>query len=102
MTPGASAAITTIINHGLLYPPFGIMQWGLNANSNNGFLINKPIQDNDLGRVTGFQLVRSSDGSVEGYLNGTLEQALTAGAALGADWIEIYAVDAMNPSYVAL
>ena len=59
---------------------------GLNANSNNGFLINKLIQDNDLGRATGFQLIGSSDGSVGGDLNGTLEQALTAGAALGADW----------------
>ena len=100
--PGASAAIATIINHGLLYPPFGIMQWGLNANSNNGFLINKFIQDNDLGRATGFQLTGASDGSVGGDLQGTLEEALTAGAALGADWIEIYAVDAMNPVYAPL
>jgi len=100
--PGASAAITTVINHGLTYPLFGIMQWGLNAKSNNGFLINKFIQDNDAGRATGFQLNGASDGSVGGDLNGTLQQALTAGSALGADWIEIYSADAMNPKYAAL
>ena len=100
--PGASAAITTVINHGLLYPTFGITQWGLNANSNNGFLINKFIQDNDLGRATGFQLTGASDGSVGGDLHGTLDQALGAGAALGADWIEVYAADAMNPKNAAV
>jgi len=100
--PGASAAITTVINHGLLYPPCGIMQWGLKATSTNGFLINRLIQDNDLGRATGFQLTGASDGSVGGDLQGTLEEALTAGQNLGADWIEIYAVDAMNPIYAPL
>ena len=100
--PGASAAITTVINHGLLYPLFGITQWGLKAKSNNGFLINKLIQDNDAGRATGFQLTGASDGSVGGDLGGTLQQALSAGAALGADWIEIYAADAMNPAYAPL
>ena len=100
--PGAAAAITTVINHGLLYPNFGIMQWGLNANSSNKYLINKFIQDNDAGRATGFQLTGASDGSIGGDLQGTLEEALAAGAALGADWIEVYAVDAMNPKYAAL
>jgi hypothetical protein len=100
--PGAAAAITTVINHGLLYPPFGIMQWGLKATSTNGFLINALIQNNDAGRATGFQLTGASDGSVGGDLQGTLLQALTAGQNLGADWIEIYAVDAMNPIYAPL
>ena len=100
--PGAAAAITTVINHGLTYPLFGIMQWGLNAQSTNGFLINQLIQDNDAGRATGFQLTGASDGSVGGDLKGTLEEALTAGADLGADWIEIYAADAMNPDYADL
>jgi len=100
--PGAAGAITTVINHGLLYPPFGIMQWGLKATSTNGFLINQLIQDNDTGRATGFQLTGSSDGSVGGDLQGTLQEALAAGNSLGADWIEIYAVDAMNPIYAPL
>ncbi len=100
--PGAAAAITTVINHGLLYPLFGITQWGLKAKSNNGFLINKLIQDNDAGRATGFQLTGASDGSVGGDLGGTLREALSAGAALGADWIEIYAADAMKPAYAPL
>jgi hypothetical protein len=100
--PQAAAAIMAIINHGLLYPNFGMMQWGLNATSNNGFFINKLIQDNSSDRSTGFQLTGASDGSVGGDLKGTLEQALDAGVGLGADWIEIYAVDAMNPAYVSL
>ena len=100
--PQAAAAIMAIINHGLLYPQFGIMQWGLNATSNNGFFINKLIQDNAADRATGFQITGASDGSVGGDLKGTLEQALDAGVNLGADWIEIYAADAMNPTYASL
>jgi|GEM_PF-6813682 len=100
--PQAAAAIMAIINHGLLYPQFGIMQWGLNATSNNGFFINKLIQDNASDRATGFQLTGASDGSVGGDLKGTLEQALDAGVGLGADWIEIYAADAMNSAYAPL
>jgi hypothetical protein len=65
-------------------------------------LINQLIQDNDTGRATGFQLTGSSDGSVGGDLQGTLQEALAAGNSLGADWIEIYAVDAMNPIYAPL
>jgi hypothetical protein len=78
------------------------MQWGLNATSNNGFFINKLIQDNASDRATGFQLTGASDGSVGGDLKGTLEQALDAGVGLGADWIEIYAADAMNSAYAPL
>jgi len=100
--PGATTAITNVINHGLTYPLFGVSQWGLKATSTNGFFLNKIIQDNDAGRATGFQLVGASDGSVGGDLQGTLEQALTAGSLLGADWIEIYSADAMNPAYAAL
>ena len=50
---------------------FGIMQWGLNATSNNGFFINKLIQDNAADRATGFQITGASDGSVGGDLKGT-------------------------------
>ncbi len=99
---GAATAITSVINHGLLYPLFGIAQWGLKATSNNGFFLNQVIQANAVGRATGFQLAGASDGSVGGDLQGTLEQALAAGLALGADWIEIYAADAMNPVYAPL
>ena len=100
--PGAVPAVTSVIDHGLLYPLFGITQWGLNANSNNGWFMNQLIQDNDIGRATGFQLIGASDGSVGGPLNGTLAQCFAAGASLGGDWIEIYAVDAMNPVYIPL
>ncbi len=100
--PGGAAAIATVINHGLLYRLFGISQWGLNAKSNNGFFINQLIQDNDLGRATGFQLTGASDGSSGGDLKGTLEEALAAGVALGADWMEVYPSDCMNPEYAPL
>src|SRR5262249_43395738 len=88
--PVAAPALTSVLDHGLLYPQFGIMQWGLKATSNNVFFINKYIQDNAAGRATGFQIAGTSDGTVGSDLQGTLEDTLLAGVGLDADWIEIY------------
>jgi hypothetical protein len=97
--PSANTAITNVINHGLIYPLFGVMQWGLKATSTDNFFLNKIIHDNDAGRATGFQLAGIATTAEYGSLQGTFEQALAAGQALGADWIEIYYKDAENPAY---
>ena len=98
----ATGALTTVVDHGLLYPLFGVMQWGLNAESNTGFYINNWISDYDVGRATGFQITGASDGSVGGDLKGTLEECFIAADAMGADWVEIYGADADNPIYAVL
>jgi hypothetical protein len=98
----ATEALTTVVDHGLLYPLFGIMQWGLKADSNTGFYINNWILNYDLGRATGFQITGASDGSVGGDIGGTLEECFIAADAMGADWVEIYGADADNPIYAAL
>ena len=95
----ATDLITGILNYGLPYPLFGVMQWGLKATSTSDFFINQIILGNDVGRATGFQLIGASDGSIGGDLQGSLVQALNAGKALGADWLEIYPADAMNSRY---
>lgn len=96
--PGSDAAVTAVINHGLQYPLFGIMQWGLNANSNDGFFVNKLIKDND-SHPTGFQMTGSqTEPHVGGNLNGTLEDCLKAGDSLGADFVEVYSQDGENPA----
>jgi hypothetical protein len=100
--PGANQAITDVMNYGLIYPHYGMTQWGLKATSNSTFFINNIILTNDFNRATGFELIGASDGSSGGDLQGTLAQALAAGGRLGADWIEIYAVDAMNSQYVRI
>jgi len=94
-------AITAVVNHGLLYQNFGLMNWALNAKSNTAFLPWGLVYDYSPTNAAGFQLVGSTAGN-GGKLNGTLAQALTAGIALRAQWIEVYASDAKNPVYASL
>lgn len=100
--PGSEAAVTAVINHGLQYPLFGIMQWGLNASSagtgDKIFFVNKFIKDND-SHPTGFQMTGSqTEPHVGGNLQGTLEDCLNAANALGADFVEVYSQDGENPA----
>lgn len=44
--PGSQKAVESVLDHGLTYPLFGIGQWGLNANSNDGFFVNAKIKAN--------------------------------------------------------
>ncbi len=100
--PGAVAALSSVINHGLIYNLFGLQQWGLNANTNGNteksFYINKFIFDTASTHLgNGFQMTGSeTNPHVGGNLNGTLEECLAAAKANNAHYVEIYGVDGEN------
>jgi len=100
----APTALTNVVSRAVtMYGPgFGIMQWGLNANSNTGYMPNALIAQYSPTNPAGFQFLCPVAGNDNGkVLGGTLEQTLDAGIALGAQWIEIYGEDADNPDYAA-
>ena len=90
-----SRAVTAYGQH------FGVMQWGLSARSNTGYMPNALISQYSSTNPVGFQFLCPVAGNNGRTLGGTLEQTLDAGIALGAQWLEIYGEDADNPAYAA-
>lgn len=81
---------------------FGLMQWGLNANSTDKFFLNALVKQYSPTNPVGFQLTGNSHGTVGGDLQGTIEQAINAGIALKAQFIEVYPVDCRDPAFTAV
>ncbi len=77
---------------------FGIMDCSLNSHSGPGYVPNAFVQKYSDTNPVGLQFLTSTRGFNRHQLGGTLAQALDAGVALGAHWIEIYGLDAGNPA----
>lgn len=76
---------------------FGIMNATLNANSSTVYYPNLAIYTYRTTQPVGFQTLSSSI-SNPARLKGTLDQALTQGVALGADFVEVYQNDGDLPA----
>lgn len=106
--PGSQAAVEAVLKHGLVYPLFGIGQWGLNASSNadkpDSFFVFRYIKDNpshpNLLQMTGDRH-HNTGGDLCGNLSSTqcteannLELAVAAGEKfMPKGVIEIYSQD---------
>jgi hypothetical protein len=80
---------------------FGIMNCSLNARSKTGYVPNRLVQEFHDTNPVGLQFLTSTKGFGNHDLGGTLAQALDAGLALGAHFIEIYSIDADDPANAA-
>ena len=80
---------------------FGIMDCSLNARSRPEYPPNKLVQEFHATNPVGLQFLTSTEGFGNHDLGGALAQALDAGIALGAHYIEIYSKDADDPANVA-
>ncbi len=83
---------------------FGIMQWGLNFNSNSSYIINGWIQSNTATLPAGFQVTGNTLHTVGGDLGcltdpNCLAKVLDNGVAMKGQWIEVYPIDANNVSF---
>jgi hypothetical protein len=74
------------------------MDCSLNSHSGRGYVPNAYVQKYSDTNPVGLQFLTSTRGFNRRQLGGSLAQALDAGVALGAHWIEIYSVDAGNPA----
>lgn len=100
----AKTALSTVVDRAaaIYGQRFGIMSWTLNANSNTALLPNALIAQYSPTNPVGHQFLCPAAGNDNGKtLDGTLEETLDAGIALGAQWIEAYGEDALNPDYAA-
>ena len=77
---------------------FGIMDCSLNARSRPEYPPNKLVQEFHATNPVGLQFLTSTEGFGNHDLGGTLAQALDAGVALDAHYIEIYSTDADDPA----
>jgi hypothetical protein len=75
---------------------FGIMNTTLNALSDTGYYPNEAIYTYRDTQPVGFQMLVSSIKDPQ-RLRGTLDQALSAGVALGGEYVEVYQSDADAP-----
>ena len=80
---------------------FGIMDCSLNARSKTGYVPNRLVREFHDTNPVGLQFLTSTRGFGHHDLGGTLAQALDAGTALGAHFIEIYSHDADDPANAA-
>ena len=80
---------------------FGIMNCTLSARSRAEFPPNKLVKEFHDTNPVGLQFLTGTKGFGNHDLGGTLAQALDAGTALGAHYIEIYARDADDPANAA-
>ena len=76
---------------------FGIMNATLNANSSTAYYPNLAIYTYRDTQPVGFQMLCSSINDPR-RLGGTLDEALTAGVDLGAEYVEVYQSDADAPA----
>ena len=85
------------------YPQrFGIMDCGLNAHSNPGYISHAYVQKYSATNPVGLQFLTTTQGFGKHRMGGTLAQALDAAVALGAHWIEIYPLDGDNAANAKL
>jgi hypothetical protein len=80
---------------------FGIMDCSLNAHSRIEYPPNALVREFHGTNPVGLQFLTSTHGFGHHDLGGTLAQALEAGVALGAHFIEIYSTDADDPANAA-
>ena len=88
-------ALRQVIEWGVATYPgrFGLMNTTLNAHSSTGYYPNEAIYTYKDTQPVGFQMLCSSINDPV-RLGGTLDQALRAGIALGAEFVEVYQSDA--------
>jgi hypothetical protein len=93
-------SLQTVIDWAVATYPgrFGIMNATLNAHSNTNYYPNLAIYTYYHTQPTGFQMLCSALHDPQ-RLQGTLDQALTAGVLLGAKYVELYQDDADAPQY---
>ena len=99
-TAGINALQSFADNAVALYgKQMGFENWGLNANSSQNYLPNKIIYDHRLTNPVGFQMTGGATSGGGGDLQGTLREAMEAGVALGAQYLEVFGSDCDNPIY---
>lgn len=94
-SPDSVTALQQVIDWAVATYPgrFGIMNATLSAASSTGYYPNLAIFTYHNTQPVGFQMLCSSITNRE-RLKGTLDQAMTQGVGLGADFIEVYQNDA--------
>src|SRR4029453_9241231 len=96
-------ALRQVIDWGVATYPgrFGLMNTTLNANSSTVYYPNEAIYTYKDTQPVGFQMLCSSIKDPV-RLGGTLDEALLAGIALGAEFVEVYQSDADAPANQAV
>ena len=96
-------ALRQVIDWGVATYPgrFGLMNTTLNANSSTVYYPNEAIYTYKDTQPVGFQMLCSSIKDPV-RLGGTLDEALLAGIALGAEFVEVYQSDADEPANQAV
>jgi hypothetical protein len=96
-------ALRQVIDWGVATYPgrFGLMNTTLNANSSTVYYPNEAIYTYKDTQPVGFQMLCSSIKDPV-RLGGTLDEALLAGIALGAQFVEVYQSDADAPANQAV
>jgi hypothetical protein len=96
-------ALRQVIDWGVATYPgrFGLMNATLNADSSTGYYPNEAIYTYKDTQPVGFQMLVSSIKDPV-RLRGTLDEALLAGIALGAEFVEVYQSDADAPENQAV
>ncbi len=79
----------------------GFENWGLNAESSTNYLPNAIIYNHRFTNPVGFQMTGNATTGGGGDLRGTLRQAMDAGVAMGAQYLQVYGDDVANPIYFA-
>ena len=100
--PGVQALESVVSAAAKKYPGrFGIMNCTLNAHSAPEYPPNELVGEFHETNPVGLQFLTSTEGFGNHDLGGTLAQALDAGIALQAQYIEIYSKDADEPANAA-
>lgn len=102
--PASVAALSEVVNQlAAKYPGrFGVMDCSLAVGSNTGYLPHMLVSKWSASCPCGLQFLTSTVGFGGHDLGGTLKQALDAGVALKAHFIEVYQVDANDPANTQL
>jgi uncharacterized repeat protein (TIGR01451 family) len=97
-TADGLSALQNVVDWGVATYPgrFGIMNAGLNAQSDTLYYPNLAVYTYRLTQPVGFQMLCSAARDPV-RLRGTLDQALMRGVQLGAKFVEVYPVDADDP-----
>lgn len=89
------AAVKEVVNYSVrkYSEMFGVMHFGLNAKLGSDDAMLQVYQSVPKDTIKGFEMVWSTRGMGADWLNGSLEECLQQGIALGADFIEVYLAD---------
>lgn len=93
--------LQTVVDYGLnlFGTHLGFENWGLNANSTTGYLPNSIIYNHRTTNPVGFQMTGNATTGTGGNLQGTLREAMEAGVAMGAHYLQVFGEDTANPIY---